>query len=127
MSATARPQARVKASDFLAWADAQARGRFELVQGEIIAMAPERARHNLVKLAVARALEDAVSAGRLPCTVFTDGMAVLINEDTVREPDASIQCGVEQDLHAMALHAPLIVVEVTSPSSDRDDSGAKLV
>ena len=127
MSSSALLKTRMKAFEFLAWADAQSQGRFELVGGEVVAMAPERARHNLVKLAVARALADAVKAARLPCTVFTDGMAVVINEDTVREPDAAVQCGSGQDLNAMAIDAPLIVVEVTSPSSERDDTGAKLV
>ena len=36
--------------EFLAWAAAQPRGRYELVRGEVVAMAPERALHNLVKL-----------------------------------------------------------------------------
>jgi hypothetical protein len=52
------------------------------VRGEIVAMAPERARHNLAKLAVARALSDAVARAGLPCTVFTDGMTVVIDNDT---------------------------------------------
>jgi Uma2 family endonuclease len=30
-------------TEFLAWADTQEQGKFELFQGEIIAMAPERA------------------------------------------------------------------------------------
>jgi Uma2 family endonuclease len=33
------------AAEFLAWADTQPKGRFELVRGEIVAMAPEKARH----------------------------------------------------------------------------------
>ncbi len=52
---TAQSKPRMTVAEFLAWAAAQPRGRYELVQGEVVAMAPERARHNLVKLAVARA------------------------------------------------------------------------
>ena len=63
----------------------------------------------------------------LPCTVFTDGMTVVIDNDTSREPDAAVQCGVATDLDSMILEAPLIVVEVASPSSERDDTGDKLV
>ena len=48
-------------------------------------MAPKRARHNLVKLAVVRALGDAVALTRLPCTVFTDGMTVVIDNETARD------------------------------------------
>ena len=52
----ALPKQRMKVPEFLAWAEAQPQGRYELVNGEVLVMAPERVRHNLVKLAVARAL-----------------------------------------------------------------------
>ena len=113
--------------EFLTWAAAQPRGRYELVRGEIVAMAPERVRHNLVKAAVFRALSDAVARAALPCTVFTDGMTVVIDNEHSREPDAAVQSNVATDLDSMILEAPLIVVEVTSPSSERDDTGDKLV
>ena len=58
---TALPKTRMTVTEFLAWASAQPRGRYELVRGEVVAMAPERARHNLVKFAVVRALGDAVT------------------------------------------------------------------
>jgi Uma2 family endonuclease len=124
---TAQQKQRMTVPEFLAWASAQPRGRYELVRGEIVAMAPERARHNIAKLAVARALSDAVARAGVPCTVFTDGMTVVIDNDTSREPDAAIQCGVATDLDSTILEAPLIVVEVASPSSERDDTGDKLV
>jgi Uma2 family endonuclease len=113
--------------EFLAWAAAQPRGRYELVRGQVVAMAPERARHNLVKAAVFRALEDGVKRAGLSCTVFTDGMTVVIDNEHSREPDAAIQCGVATNLDSTILEAPLIVVEITSPSSERDDTGDKLV
>jgi Uma2 family endonuclease len=122
----ALPKQRMKVPEFLAWAEAQPQGRYELVNGEVVAMAPERVRHNLVKLAVVRAFGDAVKRANLPCTVFTDGMGIVINENTVREPDASVQCGAELNLDAMTLEAPLIVVEA-SPTSERNNTHAKLV
>jgi Uma2 family endonuclease len=118
---------RMTVQEFLVWAAAQPRGRYELVRGEIVAMAPERALHNLVKAAAFRALGNAVSRAGLPCTVFTDGMTVVIDNEHSREPDAAVQCNVSTDLDSMILEAPLIVVEVTSPSSERDDTGDKLV
>ncbi len=127
MNAPDVPKIRMNVSQFLAWVEAQPRGRFELVDGNVVAMSPERARLNLVKLAVARALEDAVRAAKLPCIVFTDGMTVVINENMTREPDASVQCGIDLDLNSTILEAPLIVVEIVTPSSERDDSGVKLV
>jgi Uma2 family endonuclease len=128
MNTTVLPTKRMKVSEFLAWAEGQPEGRnYELVDGEVIAMAPERVLHNLAKLAVARALQDSVRAAKLSCTVFTDGVTIRINEYTAREPDASVQCGVEVDLDSVLIEAPLIVVEVASPTSERDDTGAKLI
>jgi Uma2 family endonuclease len=118
---------RMTVQEFLAWASAQPRGRYELVQGEVVAMPPERARHALVKLEVFRALGDAVKRAGLPCTVFPNGMTVVIDDQHAREPDATVQCGAPIDLDSMTLDAPLIVVEVTSPSSERDDTEDKPV
>ena len=121
------PKQRMKVSEFLAWINEQVDGRFELIDGEIISTAPERVRHALVKHAAARALEDAVRAAGLPCTVFPDGVTVVINESTAREPDACVQCGVKPNLDALTVEAPLIVVEVVSPSSERYDLGALII
>jgi Uma2 family endonuclease len=123
----AAPRQPMKVPEFLVWAEAQPQGRYELVDGKIVAVAPELARHNLVKLEVAIALRDAVRAAKLPCTVFTDGVGIAINDRTVREPDASVQCGVAVDLDEMIIKAPVIVVEVASPSSERHDTHAKLI
>jgi Uma2 family endonuclease len=127
MSAPVVPKVRMRVAEFLAWAGAQSRGRYELVDGEIVAMSPERARHNLVKFAAARALRDAVIKAGLSCTVFTDGVAVVIDDENTREPDASVQCGVDVDLDSMVVAAPMIVAEVASPSSERVDTETKLV
>ena len=127
MNAPIVPKRKMNVSEFLSWAEAQPRGCYELVDGEVVAMSPERARHNLVKAAVFRALDDAVNSAKLPCTVFTDGVTVVINDHTARDPDASVQCGVEVDLDSMIIEAPLIVVEVASPSSERHDVGALLI
>jgi Uma2 family endonuclease len=117
---------RMTVAEFLDWAMAQPRGRYELVQGEVVPMAPERALHNVIKLAVARALQDAVKRAGLPCTVYTDGMTVVIDDEHAREPDVAVECGVAFNPNTLILEAPLIVAEVTSPSSERDDTSEKL-
>jgi Uma2 family endonuclease len=120
------PKQRMRVPEFLVWAEAQPRGRYELVRGEIVAMAPERARHNVVKGNAFRALHDAVSRAGLPCTVFTDGITVVIDDETAYEPDAAIQCGVALDLDSMVAEEPLVVVEVISPTSEQTDTTGKL-
>jgi Uma2 family endonuclease len=113
--------------EFLAWAEAQPSGRYELVRGDVVAMAPERARHALTKQRLARALEDAVRIADLDCTVFPDGMTVVVDAHTAFEPDALVQCGQPVDLESTVVRAPVIVVEVLSPSSASIDMTEKLV
>jgi Uma2 family endonuclease len=36
---------RMTVPEFLAWAETQESGRYELIRGEIVAMAPERSAH----------------------------------------------------------------------------------
>ena len=126
MTTQSKPR-RMSVAEFLDWAKAQPRGRYELVQGEVVAMAPERLRHLIVKGAVFRALGDAVKRAGLPCTVFPDGATVVVDGEHAREPDAAVQCGVAFDPNSVVLEAPLVVVEITSPSSERGDTGEKLV
>ena len=116
---------RMSADEFLAWAMAQ-EGRFELASGEVVAMAPERAAHDLVKAEAWQALRDAVRDAGLPCQVFPDGMAVRVDEATVCEPEASVRCGAPLDGDAVEVSDPVVVVEVLSPSSRARDAGAKL-
>jgi Uma2 family endonuclease len=118
-------QRRMTVTEFLAWAEKQPGGRYELVDGQVIAMSPERNRHALVKLNVATALQSAVARARIDCTVFPDGATVVIDEHNSREPDAAVQCG-PVDLDSLVLDNPVIVVEVLSPSSERADTSEKL-
>jgi Uma2 family endonuclease len=118
---------RMTADEFIPWAMQQPEGkRYELVAGEVVAMAPERAAHARAKFHVARQLEDGGKAARLDCEVFGDGTAVRVDATTVYEPDALVRCGQRLDDDATELSDPVIVVEVVSPSSHKRDSGSKL-
>ena len=114
------------ADAFLAWAMDQPRGRFELVRGEVVAMAPERAGHARAKGSIYRALGDAIVRAGLDCEAFTDGMTVRIDDFTVYEPDALVRCGPRLPDEAVEVTDPMVVVEVVSRSSRSTDSGAKL-
>jgi Uma2 family endonuclease len=118
---------RMTIDAYVAWAAAQASGRYELVDGEIVATPAEGGRHNLAKFRIARDLEDAVAAAGLECTVFTDGMTVRINNTHGREPDAAVTLTRVADLEAQILVDPVIVVEVVSPTSELHDTEVKLL
>jgi Uma2 family endonuclease len=121
------PKERMTADAFTAWALEQPSGRFELAHGIIVAMAPERSSHALVKGAAYRALSAAADARGGGCVVYPDGMAVRIDDMTQYEPDAAVRCGGPLDADAVVYDDPVIVVEVTSPSTRAVDTGAKLV
>jgi Uma2 family endonuclease len=127
MSTTVLPKTRMNVGEFLAWSERQPDDRYELVDGEVVAMTRDTVRHNRTKFAAARALDDAVRTAGLPCVVLIDGVGVVINDRTLRIPDVVVQCGAEPALDALILDSPLIVVEVVSPSSGRDDIDTKLV
>lgn len=116
---------RMTSDEFIAWA-MQQDGRYELVAGEIVAMAPERAAHARVKAHIWRRLTEAIEAANLPCEAYPDGMAVEIDDAVTYEPDALVRCGAPLASDALKVDDPVIVVEVLSPSSRARDAGAKL-
>ena len=127
MSTSLAPTRQMDVVEFLAWTEAQPDDRYELVDGEIVAMTRDTVRHNRAKAAAWRALDDAVRAAGLSCVVLVDGVGVAIGDNTVRIPDVLVQCGTEPDPDSVLIESPLVVVEVVSRSSERDDTDSKLV
>ena len=121
-----KPPRRMTVEQFIDWAMAQPEGRFELVDGTVVAMAPERAAHARLKARVWRAFDDQIREQGLACEALPDGMTVKIDEHTAYEPDAQVHCGEALADEIVIVPAPVIVVEVLSPSTASRDTGAKL-
>lgn len=119
-------QTEFTADEFIAWALEQATGRFELDNGTVVAMAPERVNHTRAKRNATIALHNAIGERGLACEVLPDGASVRVDDRTIYEPDALVQCGPPSPGGAVELSDPVIVVEVISPSSRGIDTGAKL-
>lgn len=103
--------------EFLAWTERQPSGRFERIDGIVVAIAPERASHNLRKGAARDALRRAVrDAGLSTCRVFGDGMTIQV-ENSDFEPDALLRRGPRLPGDAVKVSNPLILAEVLSPDS----------
>jgi Uma2 family endonuclease len=114
--------------EYLAWADAQSeQPRAELINGQIVAMSPERAIHNRIKHAAYFALTRAVKTAGLTCEVFGDGMTVPIDTHTAYGPDVVVNCAEPIPPSQLTVPSPIIVVEVTSPSTVHTDTSAKLI
>ncbi len=123
MQQLANPKMTV--DEFLAWAEENP-GRYELSEGEVYAMSPERIGHAKTKFAVQAALLAAIRKAGVPCHMLPDGATVRINERTAYEPDALVYCGPERPDTEIEVPDPVIVVEVLSPGTRHIDNAAKL-
>ncbi len=118
---------RMTRDEYRRWAEQQPTGRFERVDGVVVAMAPERAsradRKALVWLALRRAITDA----GVTCHAYPDGHGKIEVDDNDFEPDAMVQCGERLAGDSIAMPDPIIIVEVLSPSTRGHDLSHKLV
>ena len=117
---------RMTVSEFLAWAETQESGRYELVRGEIVAMAPERLEHVHAKRLAANALEAAIRRTGVACQALVDGLAVAVDNDTSYIPDALVNCGEPGAPDSIIAPRPVIVAEVLSPSTRNLDKTIKV-
>ena len=96
---------------FIDWALAQPSGRYELEDGRILKVAPERVGHIRSKYRAIKALEAAILASAADVFPLTDGATVGIGPKTAYEPDAMVYAGPELPGEAIELTKPIIVVE----------------
>jgi Uma2 family endonuclease len=78
--------------EYLAWVEGQP-GRYELLDGVVLAMSPEGADHAEKKAAIHAALLAGIRARGLAWHALPDGMTVRIDDVTAYEPDALVYCG----------------------------------
>jgi Uma2 family endonuclease len=127
MAKVVSPARPMTVDQFLAWLEDGPEGaRYELVAGEVVAMAPERAAHARLKAEVWLALREGLRSAGLACEAWPDGMTIKIDEHTAYEPDAVLHCGPRLDDDALLVPEPAIVVEVLTPTTKAHDAGAKL-
>ena len=120
------PKQHMNVDEFLVWAEGQP-GRWELEDGQVIAMSPERLGHLEAKNEALRALERAIVTAKLPCRALPNGATVRIDARTAFEPDAIVYCGPRLPQQAIEIPQPVIVVEVLSDSTARRDAHEKLL
>jgi len=111
---------RLTVEDYLAWEESNFE-KHEYIDGEVRCMAGAKGPHNLImsntNVAIGMQLLDT------DCGLFSSDMKVKAGAARYLYPDLSVVCGEAQyeAANAMVLLNPLIVVEVTSPSSMRID------
>lgn len=109
--------------DYLAFADARPDQRFELIDGQPVAMAPATRAHQVVCRNVDYGLARQL-AGR-DCEVLRDfGMASSEHADFMPQPDVMVRCGPLAGDERWAAD-PIVLFEVLSPSTAVRDRGRK--
>jgi len=97
--------------------------RYELVDGEIVAMAGAGRRHDSIVVNLTTAIHSQTRGG--PCQTFTGDTYVATSAATRRMPDLGIDCGKPDDT-ALTADRPALVVEVLSPTTGGFDVTVKL-
>ena len=95
--------------------------RWELIAGVPVMMAPESMPHTIIKGNVFAALRAKLDGTR--CRTLVDG-AEIRTLDLSAIPDVLVTC-CPLDQRRSTVHEPTLIVEVPSPSSERDDTGRK--
>ena len=120
----ANPKHYWTASEFLAFV-ANSDFKHELIDGEVYDMSGGAGEHSLIAANIIRSLGNLLEASA--CRVLTSDMMLKVSDDRYLLPDVSVICGNPEyeDESRIALLNPILVVEVTSPSSAVDDRGLK--
>lgn len=121
------PPGPLTADEFLAWQEERAsEGRFELSSGAVVEMQAERTQHAGAKFSISLQLGNQLGLEG-PCRPFLDQMAIKLPNDDVYEPDAFVRCGASLGPDVLYVTDPVLIFEVTSPSTSRIDLSVKRV
>jgi Uma2 family endonuclease len=120
--ATRPDDLRLSLAEFLDWDDGTDT-RYELIDGQVVAMAPPSPRHSVLTGRLARL----IGAGlRPPCEVFVEaGIVTPDRPDTYLQADLAVSCR-PPGQHERDVAEPVLVVEVESPATVRHDRGLKV-
>ena len=101
--------------------------RFELDRGVIRAMGGGTVAHSRVQANLFGALFVGLQASK--CNAFGPDMGVRTGASSIRYPDISVYCGDQtssENDEEKALDDPMILIEVLSPSTRKEDESTKL-
>jgi Uma2 family endonuclease len=97
--------------------------RHEYVEGYVYAMAGASDRHNRIALNIASRLNEQLIEG--PCEVFISDMKLRVSPNVYYYPDVVVCCD-SPPLDAYFRAQPVLIIEVTSPTTQRIDHHEKL-
>ncbi len=118
-------QKPMTAEEFVTWAEQRPEKHWELFDGVPHMQQVQSWGHQSVILALYRLIYDAVKRANLDLRVGSQGLVVKAGPRTSFEPDIVVFSGKIEKADSQA-PAPLIIVEVLSPSTARKDLTVKL-
>jgi Uma2 family endonuclease len=110
--------------EFLSWQSGQDR-LYEFVDGEPVAMAGAKLRHDHVTVNALSEITRQLRAAGSPCDAFTADIGIRTAANRIRRPEVSILCP-PFDEEAMVAENPRLILEVLSESTERVDRLVKL-
>lgn len=97
--------------------------RHEYVAGHVFAMAGASTAHNRIAINLTTQLNSSLPTG--PCEVFMSDVKVMAAEDVYYYPDVMVACDAPGgDMYVR--RQPLLIIEVSSPTTERTDRFEKL-
>ena len=115
---------RMTLDEFLDWEDGTDT-RYELWNGIVVAMPPPMPRHGLVAVALGAEIRSALRP-RPPCRVYSEaGIALPDRDDTFYVADLAVSCEPLRPDDRL-LRNPILIIEVSSPSTGISDRQRKL-
>lgn len=115
---------RLSVAEYLAW-EAENEIKHEYIDGEVYAISGGTGKHSSIMINITIAIGQQL--GDSVCALHSSEMRVKVNESRYVYPDLSAVCGKSnyEDESEISLLNPILVVEVTSPSSIEHDRVAK--
>ncbi len=118
-----QPTRPFSVTDYLAW-EAEQPNRHEYFHGETFAMGGASRRHVTVSLNLAAALEGVLE--NTPCRTYMADMKLQVDaEHAYFYPDVFVTCDPADHQAEYIMRAPIVVVEVLSPTTAGYDRGDK--
>ena len=117
-AALKRPPSRMTVDEFLAWDSGDRTGqRWQLVDGEPVAMAPASDNHGMVQAELARLLGNHLVESGRPCRVGTEpGIIPRVGaNENWRIPDVGVTCAPPEG--KVEMEAPVLLVEILSSNN----------
>ena len=117
MSAALNIPDRMTLAEFLDW-DAPGTGRWQLIDGVPLAMAPAGSTQGLIQTTIARLIDTHLVQRGGPCVMMTNpGIIPAFRANrNFFIPDAAVTC-TESDIGVPGIRHPILVIEILSPAN----------